>query len=498
MSAASYNSNFQGLDTIQKRLFQLIIARLDGDKLISKDYRKKIISLTQKGIGGFILFGGRKEEVRKFIETLQSISEIPLFIASDVERGVGQQFEGSTTFPCPMALASAFGRDEEKSQSLLESMIKAISDEAKDIGINMPLIPVLDVNKNPNNPIICTRSFSDNPETVAKFGSYFIKIIEQDGLLSCGKHFPGHGDTAIDSHISLPVIYKAKTVLMDEDILPFLEAIKLGISSIMVGHLVVTELDSKPASISKKAISDFLRGELGFKGIVLTDALNMGALKGFEKISVEALNAGVDILLHPIDVERTIEELLLALKAKDLKEERIDEALQNIFKAKSKLPMIQKTYVNYSLNKRISQKISEMSISLLKDKPDVIPLKNFERVNVFFFGENESHNLSFFRRYFELQAKTDGEVTIVAINSNISAWKGNSGIDREDIAEIKRIVEKSSNSIIISFGNPYILKHFKDADVLIAAYESSDEAQKSVIKGLLGDISFSGKIPISI
>ncbi len=272
------------LNFLEKKLYQLIISRLDGDKVASKKYQEKIIELVKKGIDGFILFGGKKDEIRDFISKIQSISEIPLFIASDIERGVVQQIKDTTLFPCQMAIAAAINKDRPEDVSLLRSAIKAIADEAMDIGINMPLIPVLDVNQNPDNPIICTRAFSDNPEDVAWFGSEYIKILETSGLISCAKHFPGHGDTAIDSHISLPVITKSRTDLMTTDIMPFVGAIKAGVSSIMIGHLSVPAIDSMPASLSKMIITDLLRMELGFNGLILSDALNMDALKGNKNI----------------------------------------------------------------------------------------------------------------------------------------------------------------------------------------------------------------------
>ncbi|MDI6889883.1 MAG: glycoside hydrolase family 3 N-terminal domain-containing protein [Thermodesulfovibrionales bacterium] len=188
--------------TLEKKLYQLVISRLDGYNIHSQAYKEKIFKLVEKGIGGFVIFGGRRNEIKGFINKIQSISEISLFIASDVECGVGQQIKDATLFPCQMAMAAAIGRNIPGDVIPPGNTIKAIAQESTDIGINMPLIPVLDVNQNPDNPIICTRAFSDNPEDVAWFGSEYIRILEGSGLISCAKHFPGHGDTAADSHIS--------------------------------------------------------------------------------------------------------------------------------------------------------------------------------------------------------------------------------------------------------------------------------------------------------
>jgi beta-glucosidase-like glycosyl hydrolase len=182
-------------DSAKKSVYQVIISRLEGARISELEYRQRQIELVEKGIGGFILFGGVREEIKPFITELQSLSRIPLLIAADIERGAGQQVRGMTSFPSQMAFAAAIIRDKGEYLDLLRQAIEAIAAEARDIGINMPLIPVLDVNRNPDNPIICTRAFSDDPELTGWFGSRYIEILESKGLISCAKHFPGHGDT---------------------------------------------------------------------------------------------------------------------------------------------------------------------------------------------------------------------------------------------------------------------------------------------------------------
>src|SRR5208282_2428728 len=227
------------IEELEKRLYQLVINRLNGDGIHDASYRKALFNLVKKGLGGFIIFGGAKGEIKDFILELQSLAEIPLFIASDIERGVGQQIKGANSVPCPMAMAAALDRGSPEDALLLENALKGIADEAIDNGINMPLIPVMDVNQEPDNPIICTRAFSDDPETVSWFGSEYIRTLEHAGLISCAKHFPGHGDTAIDSHIALPVINKSREDLKSTDLVPFVKAIETGVSSVMIGHLAV-------------------------------------------------------------------------------------------------------------------------------------------------------------------------------------------------------------------------------------------------------------------
>ncbi len=499
--------------TSEKKLYQLIISRLDGYNIHSQAYKEKIFQLVEKGIGGFIIFGGRRDEIKDFIKKIQSISEIPLFIASDVERGVGQQIQDTTLFPCQMAITAAVDKDRAEDVGILENALKAIAEESIDVGINMPLIPVLDVNQNPDNPIICTRAFSDNPEDVAWFGLRYIRELEDSGLISCAKHFPGHGDTAIDSHISLPVITKSFDELLKVDIMPFIEAIETGVRSIMVGHLSIPAIDSRPASLSKRIITDLLREKLGFHGLILTDALNMKALKGFEHVSTECIKAGVDILLHPLDADVTVKELTVAVEEMMISEEDIDVAVRRILKTKVRIPNAEGREVDYKSHEILSSQITDKSVTLLKNTAG-LPIADESKVTVILTGENtffESSPLKTFFKNVSTIPFPQGEgvrervenvflerIVIFAIFTSIAAWKGTSGIDDMERKRISELIKGGKTSIIISFGCPYVLRYFKEADVLIAAYEATEQAQKAAVKCLTGEVDFKGRLPVTL
>jgi len=521
----------------QNKLYQLIINRLDGDKVHSQSYQEQIFKLVQKGIGGFIIFGGEMDEVRAFIDKLQSMSETPLFVASDIERGVGRQIKGGTRFPCQMAVSAAIRKDMPEDVSLLRDAVNAIALEAIDVGINMPLIPVLDVNQRPDNPIICTRAFSDNPEDVSWFGSAYIKVLESSGLLSCGKHFPGHGDTSIDSHISLPTITKSYKDLMALDVMPFVKAIENGVSSIMVGHLLVPALDSMPASLSKKVVRELLRDKLGFNGLIITDALNMSAINGIKNVSAKCIKAGVDILLHPINVDTAVKEIEDAIRINEIDEGCIESALGRILKAKAKLSGIKKTGVDYSRSRNLSTLITDMSITLVKGA-GLLPITD---AHVILAGADKFHEPSLWKGHFRDvttihdtpllpsfeksplnlpftkggQGGLSDKTIIFAIFTEVSAWRGSSGIEDEEkqrIIELIKLVPeepapylirglnrgKAKRSIVISFGSPYILPHFKDADMLIAAYDGAVESQRAVIKCLKVEMGCRGEMPVKL
>ncbi|MBI5408297.1 MAG: hypothetical protein HZA14_02920 [Nitrospirae bacterium] len=494
------------MPSFEKRLYQLIISRLDGERLSSSSYRDRAFELVRKGLGGFILFGGEKDEVKSFIGELRADAEIPLFIASDIERGVGQQIKGAVRFPCQMAVAAAIDKNNADDVTLLEDVIHAIAGEARDIGINMPLIPVLDVNRNPENPIICTRAFSDDPGEVAWYGKFYIKKLEEAGLISCAKHFPGHGDTSIDSHLELPVISKPLSELNAVDILPFKEGVRAGVSSVMLGHLGIPAIDTLPASLSKKMVTDLLRKELGFQGLVLTDALNMHALKGMNKVATKCMNAGVDVLLHPDDADAAVEELKAAVGAGEVKEEAIDTAVERILKYKAKLKGIQKAEINYNEHAGLSVKIFDKSVTVVKDPRGALPVKDTQDARLVLIGEEDAPVLKKFCP--ELDSKFNPESSsgqnsklntlIFAVFTNVAAWSGTSGIREEDVRSIKELMKAARLSVVISFGSPYVLSHFPEADALIAAYDTTEQAQLSVIKCLKGEKDFKGRLPVRV
>jgi beta-N-acetylhexosaminidase len=492
------------LYSLEKRLYQLIISRLDGEGISSESYQQKIFELVRKGIGGFIIFGGEKAEVKCFIDKIQSISEIPLFIASDIERGAGQQIRSTTVFPCQMAVAAAVDRNRTEDVTILESVIKAVADEAKDIGINMPLIPVLDVNQNPDNPIICTRAFSDNPEEVAWFGSKYIRILEGMGLISCAKHFPGHGDTSTDSHILLPIIRKSYENLMNIDGMPFKVAIYAGVSSIMIGHLSIPAIDSKPASLSKKIITDILRKDLGFEGLILTDALIMNALKDIENVPAQCMKAGADVLLHPADTDLTFKGLMSAMKSKEITEEQINRATNRILKIKVRIKNIERHEIDYQRNEILSSQVTDRSISLFKNTPKLLPILDQNKVCVIFAGDGQffqsSPLRSFFKKVLTIADKVEfkNKIVLFAIFTSVAAWKGSSGIAEDERRRMNELIREAEYSIVVSFGSPYVLRYFKGADILVAAYEATEQAQKAVIKCLEGRMDFKGRVPVEL
>ncbi len=297
--------------------------------------------LRELNLGGVILLGGSAVELIMRSRLLQSWATTPLFIAADIEEGVGQRFPGATWFPPPMALSTIAEKNITLACDYAYQMGKITAQEAVATGINWLLAPVVDVNNNSNNPVINIRAFGDTPEIVSKLTTAFIQGAQPYPILTTAKHFPGHGDTATDSHLDLPIIPHSDSRLNSVEIPPFKSAIAAGVDSVMTAHLLIKEWDRKyPVTLSPYIINQKLRGELGFSGLIVTDALIMGGITKYAapaEIAVMAIEAGTDVLLMPNDPEIAIKSILQAVESGRISEDRIYQSLERIKQAKSKV-----------------------------------------------------------------------------------------------------------------------------------------------------------------
>lgn len=301
--------------------------------------------ITHLGVGGVILLGGSSAEVALRTQALQAMAEIPLLVAADIEEGVGQRFSGATWFPPPMALGEIAGTDLNLAKTHAYQFGQQTAREAMAIGLNWVLAPVVDINNNPANPVINVRAFGDTPETVTQLTQAFIQGVQTYPILATAKHFPGHGDTSIDSHLSLPVVDHGLDRLDHIELEPFRGAIspKTGkpVDSIMTAHICLSALDEiHPATLSKPVLTGLLRQELGFDGLVVTDALVMGAITqtyGPYEAAVLAVEAGADVVLMPGDVDGCIQAICEAVRMGRLDPDRIRSSVERIWQAKHKV-----------------------------------------------------------------------------------------------------------------------------------------------------------------
>lgn len=326
--------------------------------------------IGEYGVGGVILLGGSAAEIALKTQQMQSWSKVPLLISADIEEGVGQRFSGATWFPPPMALQAV-------SMKYAEAMGKITAEEALAIGINWLLAPVVDVNNNPENPVINVRAFGITVGEVMGATRGFIAGAKQYPVLTTAKHFPGHGDTSVDSHLQTPMIPHDRQRFENLEFLPFINAIAAGVDAIMSAHILVPAFDRQNiATLSPYILTDILRKELGFEGIITTDALIMSGVANLgspEAIAVQAVKAGADILLMPVDPIATIDAVCQAVETGVIERDRIRASVQRIWKAKQKvcgIPPNLKLLGNPT-NLGVAHAITTKSINVYLSLPDL-------------------------------------------------------------------------------------------------------------------------------
>ncbi len=287
--------------------------------------------LLDAGVGGVILLGGSAEELRLRCTQLQTWAREPLLLCADVEEGVGQRFEGASWLVPPLAIGRLHGRDPQRAEQLAEEYGRCTGRQARQLGLNWVLGPVCDVNNNPANPVINVRAWGENPATAGALAAAFVRGCQGEGVLACAKHFPGHGDTSSDSHLELPQIPHNRTRLETVELPPFKAAIAADVASVMTAHLQLPALDTaRPATLSPAVLTDLLRRDLGFAGLVVTDALVMEAITnhyGAGEAAVLAFEAGADLILMPADADTALDGLEEALQSGRISRARLQESL---------------------------------------------------------------------------------------------------------------------------------------------------------------------------
>ncbi|MGB0564516.1 MAG: glycoside hydrolase family 3 N-terminal domain-containing protein [Spirulinaceae cyanobacterium] len=333
--------------TLRQQIAQMIVVRTSGHyfegQIRYPQWEANAAQLQHwlgdLNVGGVILLGGTAAEVRLRTAQLQAWAQTPLLIAADIEEGVGQRFEGATWFPPPLALAAI--ADREQATHLARQMGQVTAQEAAALGINWILAPVVDVNNNPSNPVINVRAFGETPEQVSQLATAFIQGAQVLPVLTTAKHFPGHGDTATDSHLSLPVMHHSPERLAQVELPPFQAAIAAGVDTVMSAHIRLPAWDeSAPATLSHRALGQCLRQDLGFAGLIVTDALVMAGVANWgtpAEVAVAAVAAGADILLMPADPGAAIEAVAQAVEQGRLSAAQISDSVERIYAAKQKI-----------------------------------------------------------------------------------------------------------------------------------------------------------------
>ncbi len=463
---------------------------------------------------------------------LQAKAKIPLLIGADFERGAGMRLDEGTSFPTNMALAAA----GDPKDAYTMGKITAI--EARGAGVHWVYAPVADINNNPENPIINTRSFGEDPTKVSEFVREYVRGVNENGALATAKHFPGHGDTAADSHIDLPVIKADRARLDALELVPFRAAIDAGVGSIMTGHLNVPALEpdpSTPATLSHNILTGVLRDQLGFEGLVITDALDMGGITvrfAPGEAAVRAVLAGADALLMPPVPDAAYEGLQAAVKSGRISQERLDASVRRILEAKARLGLEKNRFVDLanlnthfgSVNwQKEAQDISDRGITLLRDTPQRLPLdatKPMRALLLAFYADPEPYPGEDLER--ELRRRFDSvtvlradtrfvnaanlklpppdsyDIALLGLFVRVSDRKGNVDVPAEQAAIAEQVYKSGKPVVTLAFGSPYLIERFPQAETWLGAFGISDVAQISMARALFGEIPVRGHLPVTI
>lgn len=505
------------------------------------------------------LYRTQPYEAAELLNRLQQDSKLPLLIAADFERGLTMRIHGATEFPHAMAFGAAGKPD------YAEAFGRTTAQEARAIGVHWNFFPVADVNSNPANPIINTRSFGSDPQQVGDLVAAYIRGARANGMLTTAKHFPGHGDTATDSHLGVASVSADMSHLQSVELPPFRQAIAAGVDSVMVAHVTVPALEpdsNRVASTSPAIVSDLLKRQLGFQGLVITDALDMAGLtrlyaSNIGRAAVDAFKAGNDVLLIPADLDASYKALLEAVQSGEIPRERLDASVLKILKAKASLGLeknrlvdIDKvsTVVGRPENLALGQRVAAEAITLVRDNGKILPLKQSGTVasGLPYQKLEEVHNRivavifsddvrTASGREFELQLKdrvpdanviyVDPRIASAESNEILSAVHeagavvavaysvptagkaiagANGPVNSVSLAGASAdlmqqiLAHDAEKTIVLAMGNPYLAQDFPAIEDYVCSFSNAAVSEVSVVKALFGEIAIHGHLPVSI
>lgn len=461
--------------------------------------RAMIDFALERGVGGFILFGGKADSVRELTADLRARSRLPLLIGADLERGAGQQFAGAIGLP-PLAAIASLGDDDA-----LRGAASFSAREARTLGINWIYQPVCDLDIEPENPIVGTRSLGADPQKVAAAATRWIEACQSIGVLACAKHFPGHGRTTADSHAELPVVNASAQTLAETDLVPFKAAIEAGVAAVMTAHVAYPSLDPSglPATLSPTILGRVLRGDLGFSGLIVTDALIMeGVLGGGEAVAVvKALGAGCDLLLYPTDLAVCIEALERAVSAGDLNKKEIELSLER-----------RKRWVDWATAERRpvkvtdddavwAEQLAERVVHRVRGDQFIIPDK-LEIIVVDddlggpypapsrqpFFETLRAQGIEAEKR--DAPSGAQGSAAVIALFGDIRSWKGRPGYSKGGLNGIRTALaaasEAKQEAIVVQFSHPRLAGSIPGNAPVVCAWGGESVMQRAAARVLAG------------
>src|SRR4051794_613960 len=542
--------------SVEEKVGQVVYIGLNAkfaneDSDYFKELRRQIVD---NHIGGIIFFGAPIYETAIVSNRAQEMAKIPMLMSLDAETGIGMRFEDATNFPWAMAIGATGNADYARRMGVITGR------EARAIGIQHVFAPVLDVNNNADNPVINVRSFGEDPEAVAKFGTAFIQGIQSQNVIATAKHFPGHGDTNVDSHRGLPIIDHSRASLEKTELVPFREAVKDGVASIMIAHIALPQIDPEeikplkdyrggdsergaeivtqsatiPATLSEKVQTELLRKDLGFNGLIVTDAMSMSGLTLYfnqEEAGVRAFLAGADILEKPADTDAMIRGLITAVKSGRITEQRLDGSVRKILAwkyevglAKEKITPIDQMdkIISGPESDALAQEIAEKAITLVRNDAGLIPVNKDQRIAVLAISNGFDPEVTFGPLTRELRANgikfdaaliqenttpeqiakakamaENADVVIAGMYGRVRSGAKNSvGLPDAGVAILRELIAGNKKVVGVSLGNPYILGSFPMLKTYMVAYGDMPQLQRSAVKAMFGMQDITGRLPI--
>jgi beta-glucosidase-like glycosyl hydrolase len=513
----------------------------------SPGYQQLLHHVRDNHVGGFIWFLSNVYETAMLDEKLQRASRVPLLISADLEAGVGMRFADTTFWPSAMAVAAT------GDPSLAEREGRVVAAEARTLGINHILAPVADVNVDPDNPVINARSFGEDPQDVSRYVAAFIRGVQSEHVLATAKHFPGHGDTHVDSHRALPVLDVSPERLQSVELVPFRAAIAANVASIMIGHLSVPSIEptpapvrsdqhnenpygttaseipregTLPATLSPKIINGLLRKELGFNGLVVSDAFDMGGLtEHFDagEAAIRAIEAGEDQILLSPNTDMAIAAVKAAVQSGRISERRIDDSVQRILAAKeftgapSAEPEQIFRIIDSQEHRDLAGEIARRALTLVRQQNGILPLRRGARVSLVIITDLPDPSVM---QDMERELRARAQVVQVAMldtrsrdedlrpilaqNADVAllafAIRARSGAGQIAVpTAARRLVESMKTPMIgIAFGTPYLLREVPSLGTYICAYGIQPVMQVAAVNAIFGDAPFTGRLPVTI
>lgn len=518
---------------LRDKIAQLIMPWIQGgyEPIDGAEMKQAMNWVDSLHVGGIIMSIGSPTEIGAKLNALQRAAPLPLLVASDLEGGTTFRFSaGGTPFPTQMGVGAGGHEDDAYQMGRITAV------EGRAVGIHLVFAPVADVNSNPNNPIINTRSFGGDARTVARFVAATVKGIRDNGMFATAKHFPGHGDTEIDSHLSLPTITAGWSRFDTLELVPFRAAIDAGVDAVMSAHIALPALDpgqQRPGTLSPPILSGILRDSLHFKGVIATDALGMGAIVkevGADEAPVLAFVAGSDLLLMPTDAGRAIDAMVRAVASGRVSRERIDQSVRKVLTMKERLGLFERREVDLNQIssvvgradfKQVGMDVIQRSITLLKDSLGTVDMMRAtpQPVSLVVMAENgttlgttlatELRRKGFTVRQFALPVAADSvtrdsvlraidpaSIALVAASVRVSSGKGTIALPAGAEHAITAIAARQS-TVLVSFGSPYLISQVPSVQSYLLAWSATTASETAVANALSG-AAITGKSPIHI